>query len=170
MDPPCPTTEVGCWSGGVRVGRRRLSSGRPMAPARRSGRVSSRRDPSDSQVSVMVDFSIPLLRGGVGAFIASVVGHSYMISLLPLFLTKSSYLSTMHVVLVMRRAPAGEGCRPYLYRAWGLGNLNGVGADPTERGGSGTRIWDLAERVNSGINPGDLAERVNSGTNLGRFD
>ncbi|RWW49538.1 hypothetical protein BHE74_00044280 [Ensete ventricosum] len=55
-------------------------------------------------------------------------------------------------------------------RAWGLGNLNGVGADPTERGGSGTRIWDLAERVNSGINPGDLAERVNSGTNLGRFD
>ncbi|RWW63996.1 hypothetical protein BHE74_00028791 [Ensete ventricosum] len=34
-----------------------------------------------------------------------------------------------------------------------------------DRGGSGTRIWDLAERVNSGTNLGDLAERVNSGIN-----
>ncbi|RWW42172.1 hypothetical protein BHE74_00052297, partial [Ensete ventricosum] len=35
-------------------------------------------------------------------------------SLLPLLLTMSSYLSTTPVVLVVRRAPPGEGCRPYL--------------------------------------------------------
>ncbi|RRT52178.1 hypothetical protein B296_00017890 [Ensete ventricosum] len=114
MDPPYPTTKVGYWSGGVRAGRRRLSSGWPPAPARRSGRVSSRRDPSDDQVSVMVDFLIPLLYRGAGAFIASVVGYSYLISLLSLLLTMSSYISTMPVVLAVRRAPAGEGCRPYL--------------------------------------------------------
>ncbi|RWW29776.1 hypothetical protein GW17_00005691 [Ensete ventricosum] len=107
MGPPCPTSEVGCWSGEVRFGRRRLSSGRELASARRSGRVSSRRDPSDGQVSAMVDFVIPLLRRGTGAFIVSVVGHSYLISLLPLLFTMSSYLSTMPVVLAVRHAPAG---------------------------------------------------------------
>ncbi|RWV91646.1 hypothetical protein GW17_00046057 [Ensete ventricosum] len=35
-------------------------------------------------------------------------------SILPLLLTMSSYLSTTPVVLAVRRAPAGEGCRPYL--------------------------------------------------------
>ncbi|RZS21892.1 hypothetical protein BHM03_00054591 [Ensete ventricosum] len=59
MDPPCPTQEVGYWSGGVWVGRRHLSSGRAPTPARRSGRISSRRDPSDGQVSVIVNFAIP---------------------------------------------------------------------------------------------------------------
>ncbi|RWW59748.1 hypothetical protein BHE74_00033299, partial [Ensete ventricosum] len=108
-DPPCPTPEVDCWSGGVRVGRRRLSSGRAQAPARRSGRVSSRRDPSDGQVSVMVDFAIPLPHRGERTFIVSDVGHSYLISLLPLLLTMSSYLSIMPIVLAVRRAPAGEG-------------------------------------------------------------
>ncbi|RRT34486.1 hypothetical protein B296_00057092 [Ensete ventricosum] len=114
MGPPCPTPEVGCWSGGVRFGRRRLSSGRELASARRSGQVSSRRDPSDGQVSAMVDFAIPLLRRGAGAFIVSVVDHSYLISLLLLLLTMSSYLSTMPVVLTVRPAPANEGCQPYL--------------------------------------------------------
>ncbi|RZS27665.1 hypothetical protein BHM03_00061184 [Ensete ventricosum] len=52
------------------------SSVRELALARRSGQVSSRRDPSDSQVSVMVNFSIPLLRRGVGAFIVSAIDHS----------------------------------------------------------------------------------------------
>ncbi|RZS00730.1 hypothetical protein BHM03_00030484 [Ensete ventricosum] len=47
-------------------------------------------------------------------FIVSDVGHSYLISLLPLLLTMSSYLSTTPIVLAVRRAPAGEGCRPYL--------------------------------------------------------
>ncbi|RWW36620.1 hypothetical protein BHE74_00058342 [Ensete ventricosum] len=96
---------------------------------------------------------------GIGGFIVSVVGHSYMISLLSLLLTISSYLSTTPVVLAtdfprrvghvsgpvvrghedvaarstsvisltmtsylsttpavlaVRRALAGEGCRPYL--------------------------------------------------------
>ncbi|RRT54626.1 hypothetical protein B296_00016934 [Ensete ventricosum] len=181
MGPPCPTSEVGCWSGEVRFGRRHLSSGRELAYARRSGRVSSRRDPSDGQVSAIVDFAIPLLRRGAEAFIVSVVGHSYLISLLPLLVTMSSYLSTMPVILAVRRAPAGEGCRPYL--SWGLGNLNGAGDDQTEdlservnsgtnpedlieRVNSGTNRGDLVERVNLGTNPGDLAERVNSGTNL----
>ncbi|RRT59464.1 hypothetical protein B296_00016884 [Ensete ventricosum] len=111
---PCPTPEVGYWSSGVRFGRRRLSSGRELALAKRSGRVSSRRDLSDGQVSAMVDFAISLLCSGAGAFIVSVVGHSYLISLLSLLLTMLSYLSTMPVVLAMRRAPACEGCRPYL--------------------------------------------------------
>ncbi|RWW71051.1 hypothetical protein BHE74_00021245 [Ensete ventricosum] len=57
----------------------------------------------------MVDFAIPLLRRGAGAFIVSVVGHSYLISLLPLLLIMPSYLSTMPVVLAVRRAPASEG-------------------------------------------------------------
>ncbi|RZR83023.1 hypothetical protein BHM03_00009563 [Ensete ventricosum] len=161
MGPPCPTSEVGCWSGEVRFGRRRLSSGRELASARRSGRVSSRRDPSDDQVSAIVDFAIPLLRRGAEAFIVSVVGHSYLIFLLPLLVTMSSYLSTMPVVLAVRRAPA----------AWGLGNLNGAGDDQTEdlseRVNSGTNPEDLAERVNSGTNRGDLVERVNLGTNPG---
>ncbi|RWW74826.1 hypothetical protein BHE74_00017203 [Ensete ventricosum] len=118
MDPPCPTPEVGCWSGGVRVGRRRLSSGRAPAPARRSGRVSSRRDPSDGQVSAMVDFAIPLPRRGAGAFIVSVVGPSYLITLLPLRLIMSSYLSTMPLMLAMRCAFAGKECRPYLCQSF----------------------------------------------------
>ncbi|RWW27004.1 hypothetical protein GW17_00008580 [Ensete ventricosum] len=50
MNPSYPVTRVGCWSGGVRVRRRHLRSGRESAPAKRSGRVSSRRDPSDDQV------------------------------------------------------------------------------------------------------------------------
>ncbi|RWV95913.1 hypothetical protein GW17_00041417 [Ensete ventricosum] len=99
MDLPCLTPEVGCWSGGVRVGSRCLSSGRALTPARRSGRVSSRRDPSDSQVSAMVDFSILLPRRGARAFIVSVVGPSCLITLLLLRLTMSSYLSTMPLVL-----------------------------------------------------------------------
>ncbi|RWW29671.1 hypothetical protein GW17_00005795 [Ensete ventricosum] len=114
MDPPCPTSEVSCWSGGVRVGRRRLSSSQAHAPARRLGRVSFRRDPSDGQVSAMVDFAIPLPRRGAGAFIVSAVDPSYLITLLPLRLTMSSYLSTMPLVLAVRRAFTDKECRPYL--------------------------------------------------------
>ncbi|RRT39879.1 hypothetical protein B296_00053972 [Ensete ventricosum] len=47
----------------------------------------------------MVDFAIPLLRRGTGAFIVSVVGPSYLITLLPLRLTMLSYLSTMPAIL-----------------------------------------------------------------------
>ncbi|RRT40455.1 hypothetical protein B296_00056293 [Ensete ventricosum] len=90
------------------------SSGRELAPARRSGRVSSRRDPSDDQVSAMVDFAIPLPRRGAGAFIVSAVDPSYLITLLPLRLTMSSYLSTMPLMFVVRRASTDKECRPYL--------------------------------------------------------
>ncbi|RWW44436.1 hypothetical protein BHE74_00049800, partial [Ensete ventricosum] len=41
MDPSYPVAGVGCWSGGVRVRRRHLRSGREPALAKRSGRVSS---------------------------------------------------------------------------------------------------------------------------------
>ncbi|RWV86644.1 hypothetical protein GW17_00051437 [Ensete ventricosum] len=64
---------------------------------------------------------VPQLGPGVGSckevgsdFIVSAVDHSYLISLLPLLLTMPSYLSTMPVVPAVRRAPVGEGCRPYL--------------------------------------------------------
>ncbi|RRT40141.1 hypothetical protein B296_00046502 [Ensete ventricosum] len=62
MDPSYPVTGIGCWSGEARVRRRHLGSGRRSAPARRSGRVNSRRDLSDDQVSFVVYFSIPLPR------------------------------------------------------------------------------------------------------------
>ncbi|RZR82839.1 hypothetical protein BHM03_00009367 [Ensete ventricosum] len=44
----------------------------------------------------------------------SVVGLSYLITLLHLRLTMSSYISTMPLVLAVRRASAGKECRPYL--------------------------------------------------------
>ncbi|RWV82699.1 hypothetical protein BHE74_00047622 [Ensete ventricosum] len=119
MDPSYPVAGVGCWSGGVWVRRRHL----------RSGRVSSRRDPSDDQVSLVVDFStIPLCRRGAGAYIVGVVGHPYLTTLLPLWLTMPSYTSTTPAVLAVRHASIGKvvdltcvrsavrplGIRPYL--------------------------------------------------------
>ncbi|RZR99534.1 hypothetical protein BHM03_00029099 [Ensete ventricosum] len=53
-------------------------------------------------------------RVGARAFIVGVVDHSYLITLLPLWLTIPSYPPAMLAVLVMRRAFAGGGCRPYL--------------------------------------------------------
>ncbi|RWW49637.1 hypothetical protein BHE74_00044171 [Ensete ventricosum] len=114
MDPSYSVTGVGCWSGEARVKRRHLRSGRASAPARRSGRVSSRHDPSDDQVSFVVDFSSPCPRRGAEAYIVSVVDHPYLATLLPLWLTMSSYPSTTPVVLAVRHASAGKGCRPYL--------------------------------------------------------
>ncbi|RZS03400.1 hypothetical protein BHM03_00033579 [Ensete ventricosum] len=109
MDPSYPVAGVGCWCGGARVERRHLSSGRAPAPARRSGRVNSRRDPSDSQVNSMVGFSSPLPRRGAGAYIVVVVGHPYIATSLPLWLTLSSYPSTTPTVLAVRHASAGKG-------------------------------------------------------------
>ncbi|RZS14120.1 hypothetical protein BHM03_00045783 [Ensete ventricosum] len=77
-----------------------------------SGRF--RREPSDSQVSLVVPFSNPLSRRGAGAFIVSVVDHLYLVTLLLLWPTMPSYPSTTLVVPVVRRAFAGRGCRPYL--------------------------------------------------------
>ncbi|RWV79962.1 hypothetical protein GW17_00058838, partial [Ensete ventricosum] len=51
---------------------------------------------------------------GSGAFIVGAVDHSYLITLLPLWLTIPPYPPTMLAVLAMRRAFAGGGCRPYL--------------------------------------------------------
>ncbi|RZS03725.1 hypothetical protein BHM03_00033962 [Ensete ventricosum] len=53
-------------------------------------------------------------RVGARAFIVGAVDHSYLITLLPLWLTIPPYPPTMLVVLAMRRAFAGGGCRPYL--------------------------------------------------------
>ncbi|RWW09115.1 hypothetical protein GW17_00027415 [Ensete ventricosum] len=96
--------EVGYWSGGAPVGKKYPSSGRSLIPARRSGRVGSRRDPSDGRVNLVVPFSIPLPRRGAGAFIVSVVDHSYLVTLLFLWPTMPSYPSTTLVVPVVRRA------------------------------------------------------------------
>ncbi|RWV86351.1 hypothetical protein GW17_00051772 [Ensete ventricosum] len=108
MDLSYPVAGVGCWSGRVRVRRRHLKSGREPAPVKRSGRVSSRRDPSDDQVSLVVDFPIPLPRRGAGAYIVGAVGHPYLATLLPSWLTMSSYPSTTPVVLAVRHASAGK--------------------------------------------------------------
>ncbi|RWV90567.1 hypothetical protein GW17_00047212 [Ensete ventricosum] len=51
---------------------------------------------------------------GAGAFIVGVVDHSYLMTLLPLWLIIPTYPPTMLVVLAMRRAFAVGGCRPYL--------------------------------------------------------
>ncbi|RZR88222.1 hypothetical protein BHM03_00015750 [Ensete ventricosum] len=51
---------------------------------------------------------------GSGAFILGVVDHSYLITLLPLWLTLPPYPPIMLAVLAMRRAFAVGGCRPYL--------------------------------------------------------
>ncbi|RWV85807.1 hypothetical protein GW17_00052372 [Ensete ventricosum] len=76
----CSDSEFGCWSGGVRVKREYSSSGRPPTPARRSGRVGSRRDPSEDQVSSCIGlFSLSLSRRGAGAFIVGTVDHSYLV-------------------------------------------------------------------------------------------
>ncbi|RZR98537.1 hypothetical protein BHM03_00027905, partial [Ensete ventricosum] len=113
VEPRGLAREVGCWNGGARVGLKYSSSGRSLTPARRSGRVGSRRDPSDGQVSSVVDFLIPLPRRGAGTFIVSAVGYLYLVTLLSLWPTMPSYPSTTLAVLVVRRASAGRGCRPY---------------------------------------------------------
>ncbi|RWW49306.1 hypothetical protein BHE74_00044567 [Ensete ventricosum] len=82
------------------VGRRLLQEGR------RSGRVGSRRDPSDGQVSSVVDFAIPLLRGGAGAFIVTVTGYPYLNPLTSLLLIVPLLLTMPSVVLAARRASA----------------------------------------------------------------
>ncbi|RRT33584.1 hypothetical protein B296_00051226 [Ensete ventricosum] len=132
------------------------SSGRTPDPARRLGRVSSRRDPSDGQVSAMVDFVIPC---------------PVKVRSVDLTFVRSAVRLLTPPILASDRLPV-SGADPT--------ERGGSGTRITERGGSGTRIWDLAERVvpgtnsgglaermNSGTNPRDLAERVNSGVNLG---
>ncbi|RWW11570.1 hypothetical protein GW17_00024810 [Ensete ventricosum] len=109
VEPRGPAREVGCWNGGARVGLKYSSSSRSLTPARRSGRVGSRRDPSDGQVSSVVGFAIPLPRRGAGAYIVGVVGHPYLATLLPLWLTMSSYTSTTPAVLAVRHASTGKG-------------------------------------------------------------
>ncbi|RRT48455.1 hypothetical protein B296_00020423 [Ensete ventricosum] len=130
MDPSYPVTGIDCWSGGAQVKRKHLRSSRASTPPKRSGRVNSRRNPSDDQVSFVVCFLIPLPRRGVGAYIVGVVDHSYLATWLPLWLTMSSYTSTMPVVLARElRNLNGVGGDPTKQE---LGNLNGARADPTE--------------------------------------
>ncbi|RWV92928.1 hypothetical protein GW17_00044653, partial [Ensete ventricosum] len=75
-------------------------------------RVGSQRDTFDGQVSSVVDFSIPLLRRGLGAFIVRVTGYPYLNLLSSLLLTIPLHLTMPSVVLAARCAPAGKGCRP----------------------------------------------------------
>ncbi|RRT45935.1 hypothetical protein B296_00037983, partial [Ensete ventricosum] len=110
-EPSGPAWEVGCWSGGAQVGGKCFSSGRPLIPVRRSGRVGSQRDPSDDQVSLVVDFAIPPLRRGAWAFIAIVIGYPYLKPLSSLLLIIPLHLTTSFVVLAARRALAAGGYR-----------------------------------------------------------
>ncbi|RWW51403.1 hypothetical protein BHE74_00042259 [Ensete ventricosum] len=91
--------EVGYRNDGAQVGRKCSSS----------GRVGSRRDPSDSQVSFVIGSSIPLPRRGARAYIVGIVDHPYLVTRLPLWLTLPSYTSTTPVVLAVRDVSTGEG-------------------------------------------------------------
>ncbi|RWW62850.1 hypothetical protein BHE74_00030002 [Ensete ventricosum] len=64
----------------------------------------SRCDLSDGQVSLIVNFAIPLLRGGAGAFIVKGTRRSYLRSLLSMLLTMPSYFVAASVVLAVTRA------------------------------------------------------------------
>ncbi|RWW44957.1 hypothetical protein BHE74_00049243, partial [Ensete ventricosum] len=101
MIPQGSAREDSCWNGGARVGRKYSSSGRSLTPARRPGRVGSRRDPSDGHVSSVVCFSIPLPCRGAGAYIVGIVDHPYLAALL-------AYHAIVH--LHHARRPCGEGC------------------------------------------------------------
>ncbi|RWW54483.1 hypothetical protein BHE74_00038932 [Ensete ventricosum] len=160
------------WSSG-RVKMFRFGSATGSYRKVRSGRVGSRRDPSDGQVSLVVDFAIPLLCRGARAFIATVTGYLYLNLLPSSLLTKLLHLTTLSVVRATRRAPAIWGCRPcppYLTSPGDLAEKVNSGTNPgdlAERVNSGTSPEDLAKRVNSDTNPGDLAETMNSGTSPG---
>ncbi|RWW10785.1 hypothetical protein GW17_00025652 [Ensete ventricosum] len=82
----------------ARVGRRILQEGRVG--------WGSRRDLSDGQVSLVVDFAIPLLRRGAWAFIVTITGRSYLRPLSSSLLTMSPHLTMPSVVLAARRAPS----------------------------------------------------------------
>ncbi|RZS27183.1 hypothetical protein BHM03_00060616 [Ensete ventricosum] len=71
-----------------------------------SGRVGSQHDPSDGQVSLVVDFAISLLRRGAGAFIIIVTGRPYLMPLSSLLLITLLHLTTPSMVLAIRRAPS----------------------------------------------------------------
>ncbi|RWW36797.1 hypothetical protein BHE74_00058146 [Ensete ventricosum] len=119
--------EVGYWSGGAPVGNKSPSSGRSLIPARKPGRVGSRRDPSDGRVNLVVHFSILMPRRGAGAFIVSAVDHSYLLTLLLLWPTMPSYPSTTLVVPVVRRAFAVNSTEQE------PGNFDVTRVDPTEQ-------------------------------------
>ncbi|RZR73784.1 hypothetical protein BHM03_00028092 [Ensete ventricosum] len=74
---------------------------------------------------------------GSGAYIVGVVDHPYLATRLPLWLTLSSYASTMPVVLVVRDASTGEG----IGLTCELGNRDVERADPTEQE---LGNWDVA--------------------------
>ncbi|RRT80025.1 hypothetical protein B296_00020375 [Ensete ventricosum] len=80
VEPQGPAREVDCWNDGARAERKYSSSSWPPTPARRSG-------PSDGQVSSVVDFTIPPLRGGAWAFIVTVTRYPYLNPLSSLLLT-----------------------------------------------------------------------------------
>ncbi|RRT60929.1 hypothetical protein B296_00016901 [Ensete ventricosum] len=63
------------------------------------GPVGSRHDPFDGQVSSVIDFTIPLLHRGAGAFITIVTGYSYLNPLSSLLLIIPLHLTMSSVVL-----------------------------------------------------------------------
>ncbi|RWW57925.1 hypothetical protein BHE74_00035263 [Ensete ventricosum] len=96
-------------------------------------------------------------------FIVSVVGPSYLITLLPLRLTMSSYLSTMPLVLTVRRASAIDPTEQE------LGNWGVAGADPTEQE---LGNWDVARADPTEQEPGNwnVARADPTEQELGNWD
>ncbi|RWW17936.1 hypothetical protein GW17_00018117 [Ensete ventricosum] len=94
------------------LGSGKGAPGRSLVPAGRSGQVGSRRDPSDDQVSLVVDFAIPLLRRGARAFIAT-IGVSVPQSLI--FFIAYHTAAPHHAI----SDPCGE-ARTY---SWGMSTL-----------------------------------------------
>ncbi|RRT66395.1 hypothetical protein B296_00040224 [Ensete ventricosum] len=152
------------------------------------GRVGFRRDPSDGQVSSVVDFAIPLLRRGAGAFIAIVTGYPYLNPLSSLLLTILLHLTMSSVVLAARHAPIAKPASPCRVDHVGgpivRGHENVAARSifvisfplPPEKTFSRFPIRVLkmrscavssacGEELNSGTNPGNLAKKVNSSTN-----
>ncbi|RWV79892.1 hypothetical protein GW17_00058912, partial [Ensete ventricosum] len=109
-----------------------------------------------------------MLLRSMRTFIASVVGYSYLVILLPLWPTMSSYPSTTPAVLAVRRASTdrGSGLGDLIgagadLTEWELGNLNGAGADPTEQelenlGGAGA---DPTEQELGNLNGDESTEQ-----------
>ncbi|RWV82198.1 hypothetical protein GW17_00056322, partial [Ensete ventricosum] len=64
----------------------------------------SRRDLSDGQVSLVIDFAIPPLRREARAFIVTIAGRSYLRPSPSLSLPMPSHFTTPSVVLAARRA------------------------------------------------------------------
>ncbi|RWW25209.1 hypothetical protein GW17_00010460, partial [Ensete ventricosum] len=93
----------------------RLRSSRDGVGARLDGWIP--RTPSRGLAAGVVELGSGGGTSGVGAYIVSVVGHPYLATLLPLWLTMSSYPSTTPVVLALVRNTKRQG-KSFCWGSW----------------------------------------------------